>query len=187
MLSSPKPDIKLSLLRIAIILFSIFVTIYIINSTQFKESLNQTKNLAYFGAFTSGIFFTSTFTVAPATVILFILGKKHNFILISIFGALGAMVGDNLLLKFIKSELEKNMYAFIIPKKTRSIKKILHTRSFYWFLATIGILIIASPLPDELGISILSLIHFKTKNLLAISFLVNFLGILLITSIGAMR
>ncbi len=180
-------NLKTVLLRLFIIFLSIILTVYLVESPSFHQFLDNANNFAFIGSFIAGIFFTSTFTVAPATVTLFILGKKHNPVLIAISGALGAMVGDNLLLKFIKSELEKNLYAFIIPRHTRAIRKILNTRVFYWLIASVGILVIASPLPDELGISILSLIHFKIRHFLIISFIVNFLGIFLITSIAKIR
>lgn len=178
------PNSRLIIVRLLLLLSSIVFTIYLVQSVAFFDFLNHASNLAYIGSFISGIFFTSTFTVVPATITLFALGKKHNPLLIAVSGAMGAAIGDNLLLKFIKSELEKNLYAFIIPKDTRAIKKILHTRAFYWLIASIGILVIASPLPDELGISILSLIHFRIRHFLIISFAVNFLGILFITSIA---
>lgn len=176
------PDFWLLAIRLLLIFFSIVITISLVRTSAFYEFLDSAKELAYASSFFAGIFFTSTFTVAPATATIFILARKHNHLLISFYAALGAMVGDNLLLKFIKSELEKNLYSFIIPKHTRAIKKVLKTRTVYWLIATLGILAIASPLPDELGISILSIIHFRARHFMVISFAVNFLGILLITS-----
>ena len=52
---------------------------------------------------------------------------------------------------------------------------------FYWLSSFLAAAIIASPLPDELGLMILGFIHFNTKKFLPIAFVLNFLGILAIT------
>lgn len=178
------PHIKIIILRLLILLLSIALAVFFLESSYIRHLLEYAKGWEYIGSFISGIFFTSTFTALPATTVLFILGKRHNPFLISLTAALGAMVSDNLLLKFIKSEFEKNLYSFVIPSQTRALRKLLHTRAVYWMVAILAILVIASPLPDELGISMLSVIHFRVRHFLVISFIVNFVGIFIITSIA---
>ena len=51
---------------------------------------------------------------------------------------------------------------------------------FRWLTFLVGGLIIASPLPDELGISILGFSKMKVSWFIAISLVFNFIGILLI-------
>lgn len=178
---------KLLLLRLGLLVLSGLFSVFIISSTQFHNLIVNVRDYAYIGSFVTGIFFTSTFTVLPATVTLYYLSKKHNLVVIAFTGALGAMVGDNLLLRVIRSEVERNLYSFIIPKHKRALKKVLATKAVYWLIALLGIIVIASPLPDELGLTMLGLIHFKTRHFLFISFFVNFLGMLLLTLVAKSR
>lgn len=57
---------------------------------------------------------------------------------------------------------------------------IFRLRIFRWSIAFLGALVIASPLPDELGLMMLGFSKIKTSFFVPISFLLNFLGILVI-------
>ncbi len=69
----------------------------------------------------------------------------------------------------------------------RRFRKIFHLRFFRWLTFLIGGLIIASPLPDELGLTLLGFSKAKTSLFLILSFTFNFIGIILIGLVaGAM-
>lgn len=172
------------LLHFFLIFVSICIAVFFLTSETIRVFLENANNFSLIGSFISGVFFTSTFTVVPATVSLFLLGEKHNPLVISAIAALGSVVGDLIISKIVRQEVSSDVYGYILPKRSRIIRKILHTKVVYWFIATVAIIIIASPLPDELGISLLSLIHFKIHHFILMSYGVNFLGILVITSIA---
>ncbi|MFH1990444.1 MAG: hypothetical protein ABIJ19_01135 [Patescibacteria group bacterium] len=67
-------------------------------------------------------------------------------------------------------------------KKSKSEKliSIFKLRIFRWSLAFLGALVIASPLPDELGLMMLGFSKMKTSLFVPVSFLFNSLGILII-------
>lgn len=56
----------------------------------------------------------------------------------------------------------------------------LRLRSARWLMGAVGMLIIASPLPDKLGIALLGFSKTKQRFFLLLSFTANFLGILAI-------
>ena len=60
------------------------------------------------------------------------------------------------------------------------MKALFKFKFFRWLTWLIGGLIIASPLPDELGISLLGFSKAKTSLFIVLSFVFNFLGILFI-------
>ncbi len=62
----------------------------------------------------------------------------------------------------------------------KRIKLLLKLKFFRWLTFLAGGLIIASPLPDELGISLLGFSKMKTSWFIPLSFAFNFIGILLI-------
>jgi len=65
-------------------------------------------------------------------------------------------------------------------------KKILHTKYFAWTLPVIGALIILSPLPDELGVSLLGLSEVKTRKFFLISLASHTVGMFLLVSASLM-
>jgi len=61
------------------------------------------------------------------------------------------------------------------------------SRSKVWkaLIPVIAGLIIASPLPDEIGVALFGASKFEPKKFVFISYFLNFLGILIITSLGS--
>jgi len=55
--------------------------------------------------------------------------------------------------------------------------KASRSRIYSFFIKIIAYLIIASPLPDELGVALLGTTKQKTKEFLILSYFMNFLGI----------
>lgn len=152
----------------------------------FHNFLLNLGSLGYLGALVAGVLFVSTFTVATGAVILLVLAQDLSPIAIGIIAGLGAVVGDFLIFRFIKDTLieeirpiYENLGGSHIIK---TLKTIFHTKYFSWAPPVIGALIIASPLPDELGVSMMGFSKIKTYQFLILSFILNFIGIFLVIS-----
>lgn len=170
---------------IAIIFFSILIAVVLIKTRVISDVLLSTEKFEFFGAFFAGMFFTTIFTTAPAIVTLGNIALHAPPVNVAIFGALGAMVGDLIIFKFIRDRLSEHLYELIshngVWKRTRHLFKL---RYFRWFTFLVGGLLIASPLPDELGIGLLGFTKMKTIQFIPISLFFNFIGILLISIIA---
>ncbi len=145
--------------------------------------LSHLGTLGYIGAFIAGILFVSTFTVATGALILLILAETLHPIEIGIIAGLGAVVGDIIIFRFIKDNLASeitDIYNHVDNKK--HLKKLFHSPYFSWTLPVLGAIMIASPLPDELGISLMGLSKLRTIPFMIISFILNSIGIFLIVS-----
>lgn len=149
----------------------------------FHTFLLQFGSLGYIGAFIAGILFVNTFTVATGALVLMILSRELWPIEIGIVAGLGAVVGDLLIFRFVENNLELELEEVYnkIDSKHHFIK-LLHSRYFHWTLLVIGAAIIASPLPDELGVTLLGISKMKTYEFILISFLLNSFGIFSIVS-----
>ena len=150
---------------------------------EFHALLAHLGNVGYIGAFVAGILFVSTFTVATGALILLIFAETLHPIEIGLIAGLGAVVGDITIFRFVKNNLEKELtdiYNHIDHNK--HFKKLLHSKYFSWTLPVLGAIIIASPLPDELGVSLMGLSKMKTVPFLLLSFFLNSIGIFLIVS-----
>ncbi len=140
-------------------------------------------DLGYLGAFLAGVLFVSTFTVATGAVILLVLAETLSPIEIGLIAGLGAVVGDFTIFRFIKDSLEKELESiYNHVDGNHHFTKVLHSKYFSWTLPVIGAIIIASPFPDEIGVSLMGISKMKTYQFLFISFVLNVIGIFLVVS-----
>ena len=166
---------------IALITFSVFIAIVLVDTKILIHALTSTKEFQFVGSFVSGMFFTSIFTTAPAIVTLGEISRTHGIITTAFFGAIGAVLGDLIIFRFIRDRLSEHMTELLRHRGIfRRIHHLLRLRYFRWLTFLMGGLIIASPFPDELGISLLGLSTMKTSLFIYTSFAFNFLGIVAI-------
>ena len=141
-------------------------------------------SLGYVGTFLTGILFVSTFTVATGIVILLSLSQTISPLTISIVAGFGAVVGDVIIFRFVKDNLLEEIMPLYKRLGGNHLSHVLHSRYFSWTLPVLGALIIASPLPDELGVSLMGISKMKTYHFLILSFLLNSLGIFFVVSVS---
>lgn len=169
-----------------LLLFITFIIAYLLfNSKDYGPFQDFIVGLGYSGTFVAGILFTYGFTSAPATAIFLILAEHQNIYLASFIGGFGALVGDLFIFSFIRQS-----FADEIKKLTR--ERIVHYFSNrlpgiikkYTLPVAAGI-IIASPLPDEIGVSLLAASRIiSTKIFALMSYTLNTAGIFAIYLIG---
>lgn len=162
---------------------SLIIAFFLFKSQIFNSFLLHLGNFGYIGAFIGGILFVSTFTVAIGTVILFDLVKYLNPLEIALIAGIGSVIGDMIIFQFIRTKgLVEEVKHFFHYFGSDRLKHLIHTKYFSWTLPVIGALIIASPLPDELGVTLMGIAHMKTWKFIIISFLLDSAGIFLIVS-----
>ena len=145
----------------------------------FGTIVKEISNLGLFGAFLSGMFFASTFTVATGGLLLISLANTLNPFGLVFAGACGAVFADLLIFHFVKD----NVSAEVTPIYEKflahhHLKKILHTRYFSWTLPVLGAIVIASPLPDELGVSLLGISAMTISKFAIVSFFSHTIGMI---------
>lgn len=128
--------------------------------------------------FVAGIFFTSAFTIAPASVALGALALSVPTNTIVIAGALGALCGDLLIYFFIRDKFAVDLMGSLKPSFSKHIMSSFHLGFLKWLAPAIGALIIASPLPDEFGLTLLGISRTRLYLLIPISFIMNMFGIM---------
>lgn len=162
---------------------SIVLAYFVFRNETIHSYLLHLGSLGYVGAFFAGILFVSTFTVATGAIILLVLAETLSPIEIGFIAGLGAVVGDFVIFRFVKDDLAREIK--LIYNKidgNHHLKKVLHTKYFGWTFPVIGAIVIASPLPDELGVSLMGISKMKTYQFLLLSFVLNAIGIFLVVS-----
>jgi hypothetical protein len=168
--------------NLLLVVISIIIAFALSRAEVFHTFLLQMGNYGYAGAFIAGILFVSTFTVATGGLILLVLAEKLSPVEIALIAGAGAVVGDLLIFHVVKDNLTSELVDLYHRFGGKHFTHLLYTQYFRWSLPVIGALIIASPLPDELGVSLMGISQMNTLKFIPISFFLNSLGIFLILS-----
>lgn len=163
-----------------IILSSMVVTVFAIRMGFLEHVLIRTQEQYIIGSFLSGIFFTSVFTIAPASAVLAKLSVLTSPVTVAWWGGIGAMFGDALLFLVVRDVFARDVTRFLRTHRHARMFSYFHFGFLKWLVPVIGAVIIASPLPDEVGLAMLGMSRAKLAFVLPLTFLLNFIGILLI-------
>lgn len=174
------------------ILFSMIVLTYLLyRSGGLSQMVLGLEGFGYLGVFLVGMFFVSTFTVAPATTLLFLMLEKFSIPELALIGGVGSVLGDYIIFRFVEEGLVGELKEIFHRVGGDSIFKahwIAHTKYFVWLGPVIGAIIIASPFPDELGIGLLGMYKMDGKRFILLSWILDTLGIfLLLSAVNAVK
>lgn len=170
--------------KIILLITFIALAYFIFKNPVVYGFLSNLRGLSYLGVLIAGMLFAFGFT-APFAVGFFIALNPSNIFIAGILGGLGALISDFLIFKFIKLSFEKE---FRKLRNTKLIKEtdylfenvVGHKIKIYLMYVFAGFLI-ASPLPDEAGVTILAgLTKIKPEIFALLSIILNTTGIILI-------
>jgi uncharacterized membrane protein YdjX (TVP38/TMEM64 family) len=164
------------------LVISLIAFYYLAKTPWLQNAIKEVGNFGYLGAFVTGIFFVSTFTVVPASVVLFNLANNYHPLEIAILAGLGAMLGDYVIFRFMKDKIFEEMAPLFQHLHKNYFRTLFKSPYFSWLLPVIGAAIIASPVPDEAGVSILGLSKIRPWQFFIVTFTLNAVGIFLIVT-----
>lgn len=170
--------------HLGLLIVGVIVAFYLSRWQVFHDLLLSLGTYGYLGAFIGGMLFVSTSTVATGFVILLVLLEHHSLIGVSIVAGLGGVVGDLAIFRFVRDELVDDIIPLYNKFGGKHLTILFHSKYFHWTLPVIGALIIASPLPDELGVSLMGIAKMKTRSFLVLSYVLNTCGILATLTMG---
>lgn len=177
--------LKIKYPKFLLLLLTFVIAYLLFYNRTYQPFHDFVASLGYFGTFISGALYVYGFTAAPATALLLILAKEQNIILAAMIGGLGALIGDLIIFTTIRhsfaDEIEKLFEEEIV--------KYIHSRipSFVkkYFIPATAIFIIASPLPDEVGIALFAATrNISIKVFSVFAYALNTIGIFVVLYIG---
>lgn len=173
-----------------LLLFLIYaITITLISKRESSTLLHSYfSSISYLGTFFSGFFYAYGFTAAPATFSLLELSKHQNIFSAAFIAGVGALIGDIVIFLFIKhsfmDEIEK-IKEEKISKTLRIIKKKMFGKLNDYIVPLIACTLIASPLPTEVGVTLLTSIKKLTiKKFMLLAYILHTMAIFVILLIG---
>lgn len=167
-----------------LLIVSAIVFLFLANTPFAKTFIAQIGEWGYVGAVITGIFFVMTFTAAPALIVLYYLAERLNPIELALLAGFGSVLGDFIIFNFLKDKVFEELEPIITKISQRPFVHIFKSPYFTWLTPVIGAIIIASPLPDELGVTLLSASKLKKWQFILLTFILNSVGLYLVI-IGA--
>ncbi|MCX8159172.1 MAG: hypothetical protein N3D20_02695 [Candidatus Pacearchaeota archaeon] len=176
---------KIKYPKFILFLLTVIIAYIIFKNREIPFIQNHILPLSYFGVFISGTLFTFGFTSAPATALFLLFAENVNPIIAALIGGAGALLADSLIFLFIRTSFKDEIIKLEHEKIIHYIETKIPSKIKRIILPIIAGLIIASPLPDEIGISMLAAYRtISPKFFASISYLMNTIGILIILLIG---
>lgn len=173
-----------------LLLLILIITAYILFRAHFFLEFAKVLNShGYISIFLAGFLFSYGFT-APFAVGFFIeLASEVNIFIAAPLAGIGALASDLMIFKFIRvtfqDEFDKFKFTWIFQKIKQLFDNNLNDKLKIYALWTFAGFLIASPLPDEFGVSLISgFTNINKKIFSAISYLLNTTGIFIILSIA---
>jgi hypothetical protein len=172
--------------KIAFLIIAIAFSYLIFRNPHVSDFVSNLKlgSLSYLGVFIAGILFSFGFT-APFAAGFFITLNPSNILLAGLVGAIGSSFGNVLMFKVMYLSFKDEFKRIEKTKVVRDIEKIegnifnKHVRLYLMYIF-MGFLI-ASPLPDEVGVMMLSgLTKINIKIFALLSLLLHFIGIVIL-------
>lgn len=155
------------------------LSFYLISTQDIKILSDQSLVIKLALASLAGLFYTS-FLAAPLSIVLFVvLASTTNIYLIALFAGFGAVLGDLMIVKFLR--LIFRTFSFVVHINFfKNLKKKLQSYHLDLLSYVLGIIIVASPFPDELGLVLLGASKLSYFKLAVLTFILNSIGILII-------
>lgn len=164
------------LLAVSIVLF-----LLLLDTPVAHALIAEIRGYGYLGAVITGVFFVSTFTVAPASVVLYHLAQDYNPLLIALTAGFGSMLGDLLIFRFFKDQIFREIGPLIPHIRHRPLLTLFKSRHFRWLTPVLGAIIIALPFaPDEVGVGMMGVSKITQWQFMLLTYVLDTAGILLI-------
>lgn len=143
-------------------------------------------HMGYFGTFLAGFFYAYAFTAAPATAVLLILAKEQNIYFAGPVAGVGALLGDLVIFYTARRIFGGEMQHLSQSKIVLSAQRKMSNSLQRYLLVSVAGLLIATPLPTEIGVTLMSSIrNMSARNFSVIAYIVHTSAILIILLIGS--
>lgn len=169
--------------HLLILLVGIGAAIILSRLGVFDLIINWSRGVSLIGIFVSGFFYTSMLTAVPATIALAELSQTQPFILLAAVGASGSVIADLLITKIILKREGQDVEKILSQYRLKALIKFYHRPYVRALMTVAGFFIIASPLPDELGLALMGLSEVRMKYFVVLSYAANFVGILAVAAV----
>lgn len=167
---------------LTLVFISIVLTIFLSKYNFLNQSLFNLRHIPFLGSFIAGILYVSASTALLGILILSDLSKTLSPIEIALIAGIGGAVADFVLFRFFKGDLLSEIAPIYNRLGGKHLTRLMYHKYFRWSLPVIGAIIIASPFPDEIGISLMGLTRIKNYQFALLCLALDITGVFLLVS-----
>lgn len=185
------PSFRIQYPKLALLVTS-FVLSYMLYAHGAFDALPELfKGMGYLSVFLAGMLFSIGFTAPFGLFMLIEMAPQVHPLLAALVGGLGALIIDLIIFEAARLSLHDELKRLMAAGWFRTAIKLLYHEQFperarTYLLWSVAGLLIASPLPDEIGVTMLSGVgSINFKRLTILCFTMDTLGILVVLSAAA--
>lgn len=164
-----------------IFLVSVFLAYLLIQNGTLDSFITKVEPVRFLAEFVAGVLFTSFLTSPFSFALFYVLADTVHPLQVALIGGLGASIGDIVIVYFFRNSFFDDFKTLEKTLKLKRLFHFFHHSHFNHLAPLLGVLIIASPFPDELGLMMLGATKMKTIQLFILTFIVNAAGIFFIS------
>ncbi|MEM4703642.1 MAG: hypothetical protein QXJ02_01025 [Candidatus Bathyarchaeia archaeon] len=116
----------------------------------------------YFGTCLAGFLYAYSFTAAPAAAILLILAREQKLFFAGLIAGFGALLSDLIIFHFVRSSFSGELQKLSEEKVVKVAQRMVPGSIQKYLLVSLACFFIASPLPTEIGVTLLASIKNVT-------------------------
>src|SRR3990167_7067009 len=174
--------LKKLVLKTFIFILSLSFAWYLIKSGILDTLVHSLLPIRFLAEFVAGLFYTSFLTSPIAVAMLIILATDSNPIILAFMAGAGSVAGDLIIVKLFRKDLSQDINLATHQLHIDRVNKILRKLKLDFVTTILGAIIVASPIPDELGLMMLGASKLSYQQIAIISYILNTAGILLIVA-----
>ena len=173
-------NLKKLILKTVVFILSLSFAWWLVKSGYLQGLIEAILPVKFISEVVAGILYTSFLTSPISVAMLIVLAQNNNPILTALLAGAGAALADLLMLKFFRGQLSSNLNQVSEQLGFKKFNILLQKLHLGFILPLVGAIIVASPLPDELGLIMLGVSKLKYREIAVITYILNTAGILLI-------
>ena len=178
--------LKIKYPKLSLFIISVILVYFLFSGLAYKPLHDALVFMGYFGTFLAGLLYPYALTSAAGTGILLILAKEQNLLLAGVIAGIGALISDIILFLFVKHGFSDEVQKLSKEKVVRTVSRWIPDSVRVYLLATFAGLLIASPLPTEIGIMLMASIKkISVKKFVIIVYILHASAIFIILLIGS--
>lgn len=173
------PKAKNLVFKTLLFILSLSMAWYLFKGGFLQDLAMEILPLKFISSFLAGMLYASFLTSPVSVAMLAALAKANNPVTLALLAGLGAAFADLLIVRFFRG-VSKDINLISEQLRINKITGILKKWRVEFLVPLIGIFIVASPLPDEVGLMMLGASKLKYYQLAILTYVLNTAGILMI-------
>ena len=176
---------KIKYPKLSLFIISVVLVYFFFSGLAYKPLHDALVFMGYFGTFLAGLLYPYALTTAAGTGILLILAKEQNLLLAGVIAGIGALISDIIIFLFVKHGFGDEVQRLSKEPAVQTVNRLIPNSVRAYLIAIFACILIAAPLPTEIGIMLMTSIkNISVKKFVIITYILHGSAIFIILLLG---